>query len=199
MFLLTIVAALAQAYGTPPTATPPAIAAAPAPAATPVVRRTVKDLPNTTTTYYDVSGRSGPAIERSLKKLLSDPALKNKVELMAWNVGAQVTKRTVGDKCTVGGVKATLNAEVRLPRLADEPKVPAAVLANWRTYVAGVESEAADNLWFISDQLREIEKTMVGRSCDQATPGWNAGLETLKLRVAEFAAQRAKAARKPAR
>ncbi len=162
-----------------------------APAAPVAAARGLKDLPNTTTTYYDVRGKNGAAIDRALKKLLNDPASKPNVQLYAWNVGAQIIKRTEGDKCTVAEVKATMTNQVRLPRLVEEAQVPAQVVASWRTYVASIEREAAANLWFINDRLRGVEQALLGLPCDQATPAWDAGLGKIKTELAGFVAQQA--------
>ena len=161
--------------------------------------RALKDLPKTTVTYYDVAGRDGDTIEKSLKKLLSDPKMKDTVQLFTWNVDAEITKHTVNDKCTIQGAKSAMTASVHLPRLAEEAKVPKELMTNWRPYVSGLESEAAANLWFINDQLRPLEQSLAGKGCDQAGPLWNAGLEKIMQQQSAFADQRSKAAAKKAK
>ena len=104
-------------------------------------------MPGTTVAYFDVQGRKAPAIQKSLKKILADPAMQANVQLFSWNVGAQVIKRTQGQNCTIQSAKATLTTGVHLPRLAEEAKIDKEIVASWQTYVAGLEDEAAANLW----------------------------------------------------
>lgn len=201
--ILIAAGAIAQAYGTPqpqlPAPAAPAAGAPRAASAAPAIAtgRALKDLPGTTVTYYDIPGKTGPAIEKSLKNLLADPASKDVVRLLKWDVGTQIVKRTTGTECTIQGAKSTLTAEVRLPRLAEEAKVAATVLANWNAYAARIENEAATNLWFVSDRLRGAEQSLVGLSCDQAGPVWNAKVESVKTQLKEFIAQRAQSTPPP--
>ncbi len=195
---ILIIAAAAQSYGSlPPSRTiltaPAAKAAANAPPA-----RLLRDLPGTTILYYDISGKTGPVIEKSLKKLLADPAAKDQVRLFSWDVATQIMKATTGTSCVIQSAKSTLTAKVRLPRLAEEAKVPKDVLAKWAKYVKGVENEAATNLWFISDRLRGAESSLVGMPCDQANTVWNAKLDTVRTDLNAFMAQRAQAATRSA-
>ena len=199
--ILVVAAAVAQAYGAAPAA--PSMTAAPTPTATTATTavtpgRALRDLPGTTIIYYDVSGKNGAAIEKSLDKMLADPAMKETVRLFSWDVGTQIVKATTGTKCSIQSAKSTLTAKVRLPRLADQAKVPKAVMAKWTTFIAGVESDAAANLWFVHDRLRGAEQSLVGLPCEQANPAWNAKLETVKSELNAFVAQRAQAAKKPA-
>lgn len=211
--ILFAAGAMAQTYGSAPTARPaPATRlpsatrpAPPAPATTivpaapaAVPGRTLRDLPGMTITYFDIAGKNGPAIEKSLQKILADPAAKDTVRLFTWDVGTQIVKATTGTKCSVKSAKSTLTAKVRLPRLVDEAKVPKNVIANWTTYIAGVENEAAANLWFLSDRLRGAEQSLVNMPCDQASAAWNSRLETVKSELNAFIAQRALPAAKPA-
>lgn len=181
MTMLIVAGALVQAQAAAPTA-PTAVAG-----------RTIKDLPNTTVSYYDVQGTKGPAIEKSLKKVIADRVAAKQTQLVSWDVGAKIMKRTTGTTCTVTSATSTLTAKVHLPRLVEEAKVQKEVLPRWRTYVAGIEVDAAANLWFVRDRLPAIEQSMVGIGCDQASPTWNAGLENLKTQLNAFAAQRAAA------
>jgi predicted secreted Zn-dependent protease len=207
-----IAAAIAQAYGSPPSsqadptasvqsasrpaaAAPAATILPPAPVAIP--GRGLRDLPNTTVAYYNVAGKNGKAIQKSLATLLADPAAKDTVRLFSWDVGTQIVKATTGTKCSIQSAKPKLTARVNLPRLADQAKVPKDVAARWASYVAGVEAEAAANLWFLSDRLRGAEQVLVGVPCDQASSIWNAKLETVKSELNDFIAKRAQVAVKP--
>lgn len=190
--ILIAAAAIAQASATPQP-TLPAADTPPAPSAAPAVTtgRTLKDLPGTTVTYYDIPGKTGTAIQKSMAKLLSDPASKEVVRLMSWDVDAAIVKRSTGTMCTIQSAKSTFTAKVRLPRLAEQAKVAADVLANWNAYSARIENEAATNLWFVSDRLRGAEQSLVGINCDQAGPVWNAKVDSVKAQLQEYMAQRA--------
>lgn len=199
---LIAAAAMAQGYGTPPQApiqTAPTYDVKPIASTAPTATagRTLKDLPGTTITYYDIAGKTGPAIEKSLKKLHADPASKDVVRLLNWDVDTQIVKQTKGATCTIQSAKSTLKAEVRLPRLA-EAKIANIVLANWNAYTTRLENEAATNLWFVSDRLRGAEQSLVGISCDQAAPVWNAKVESVKTQLNEFLVQRAQSSSTPA-
>lgn len=161
--------------------------------------RTLKDLPNTTIAYFDVQGTNASAIQKSLKKVLADPAMKANVQLYSWNVGAQITKRTQGQDCTIQSATATLTNDVHLPRLAEEAKIDKEIVASWRTFVAGLENEAAANLWFIRERLPAVEQSMAGLKCDQADTTWNAGIDKLKTELTAFGVQRATAAKNAAK
>lgn len=201
MTILIGTAAAAQAYGTPtPAPTISVPIAGPAPVAAPaavVPGRTLKDLPRTTITYYDVPGKTGPAIEKALKKMLADPTKREMMRLSRWDVEMQIIRQTSGTACTVQSAKSTLTATVQLPRLAEQAKVPKNVMANWQTYVAGVEQEAADNLWFVSDRLRGADQSVVGLNCDQANSAWTSKLDQVRTEIDAFLAQRIQAAGKP--
>lgn len=207
--ILIAAATVVQAYGASPSAPAPAPAASasaqsvrPTTAATVATSaapgRALRDLPNTTITYYDIAGKDGKAIEKSLKAILADPAAKENVRLFSWDVGTKIMKATTGTKCSIQSAKTTLTAKVRLPRLAEQAKVKKDVMAKWAPYAASVENEAAANLWFLTDRLRGAEQFLVGMPCDQAGPAWNAKLETVKSELNAFIAQRAQAAVKPA-
>jgi len=202
--IIIVASALAQAYAPPSSARPAAqaVRAAPAiraPVATAAIPgRTLKDLPGATVTYFDVPGKTGPAIDKSLKRMLDDPTAKDAVRMFSWDVDMQITKITKGTTCTVQNAKSTLTVKVRLPRLAEQAKVRKDVLANWTTYVTNVENESAANLWFLSDRLRGAAQTVVGIPCDQARPAWNAKLDTVKAELNALVAQRAAPVPKPA-
>ena len=196
--LIALAAATAQAgYAAPAPAaqaTPPAPPIATAPSGTPVATRSVKDLAGVTVKYYDVAGKDGKAIEKSLKKILAapDPAMGGG-RVFDWNVSANVTRLSVTNgtatTCTVKSVDATLTGNVYLPRLTEEARVPREVLDSWRPYVAGLEKKAADNLWFVNDKLPAITRSMIGLPCDGAGQAWQAAMAKLKDESAAFSKQ----------
>lgn len=185
--ILTLAAGLAAA---PPAAAPPATAVAPA---VPIEKRTLASLPDTTVKYYDVPGRTGPAIEKSLKGMMANPAMTDAMRPYNWNVGAQVSKQTTGPKCSVVGVKSKLTSTVNLPRLVDLAKVDARTVTSWNAYVTSLENDAASNLWFVSDRLPAIERSLANLPCDKVAEAWNAGLEQLKTQQVALARQLAAA------
>jgi predicted secreted Zn-dependent protease len=182
MIVALMTAAFAQA------AAPAAVAPATAPG------RTLAALPNTTITYFDVPGKKGPEIKKALDQILADPARGASVKLFTWDVGAKILKRTEGTKCTVQSATPTLTAKVNLPRLASEAKVAKPVLDNWRTYVSSLETEAAQNLWFINDRLPAAQKAMTGIDCAKTRPTWDAALARINADLNAFMATRAAAA-----
>lgn len=188
---IALAAAVAQAAATVPATVVPSAAVA-------VPGRGLRDLPDTTISYYDIGGKTGPAIEKSLKAMLENPATKNNVRLFSWDVGTQIVKATTGTKCVVKSAKVTLTSKVNLPRLAEQAKVRKDVMANWTTYIANVEGDAAANLWFIRDRMRGAEQSLVGMPCDAAGPAWNAKIDTVKSDLAAFIAKRALPIAKPA-
>ncbi len=166
MFLtiLTVAGALAQAA---------APAAAPAP-------RSLAAMPSAAVTYWDVPGSNAGAIEKSLKKILADPAKKDQVRLFNYDVAGKISKQTTGDKCIILSSNSGLKSKVQLPRLAEEAKVPKDVVTQWKSYVGKIEADAAKNLWFIQDELTKLDASMKGIACDQANTIWNSGLDKIR-------------------
>ncbi len=176
--LLTIFAAAAMAQAAP------AVTVAPAPA------RPLSALPNTRINYLDVTGKNMKSIQKSLDAVSTDPATKAKVKLFTWNVGAQVTNRTVNQKCTVDKATATLTSVVNIPRLVEGARASKQVQADWQKYITSVETDAAANLWFINDQLRGVERSMVGVDCAKSREVWNAAMSKINVDLAAFNAAR---------
>ena len=170
------------------TAAQPAAAPATQPVAA-TAGRTLKDLPSNTIAYYDIAGKEGDEIEKSLAKTLSDPANKDRVRLYTWKPEAQIIKRSEGAACTINSVTATLKSTVQLPRLANQSTVSKDVLATWNPYVAGLEEDAAASLWFVQDRLPALQNSLVGLSCDKASAAWSAGLARIRTDLAGFDAQ----------
>lgn len=167
--MLSILMALA-AVQAQPAVTPPA--AAPA--------RTLQALPGTTIQYYDVAGRNGAAIEKNLKRILAQPAPNNTAaQVYNWTLGMGINRRTEGTVCTVTKANAELKANVYLPRLTEEARVPAEELASFKKWSTGLETQASQNLWFVVDRLPALQQTLVGRPCDQAATLWTAAVDGL--------------------
>ena len=158
----------------------PTTAAAPA-------ERTLARLPNTTITYFDVSGKDGEAIQKALAKRQKEGVAPS----ANWEIGAGVRKRTEGTTCTVVGAEAKFTGEVQLPKLATESTVAPEVLTQWKSYVAGLESAAAAKLWFVNDRLSLVEKAILASSCDGAAAAATAAIEKIKTEEAAFVQQNA--------
>jgi hypothetical protein len=168
--MLSILMALA-AVQAQPAANPPV--AAPA-------SRTLRSLPGTTIQYYDVAGRNGAAIEKNLKRILAQPAPNNTAaQVYNWTLGMSINRRTEGTVCTVTKATAELKANVYLPRLTEEARVPAEELASFKSWASGLETQASQNLWFVVDRIPALQQTLVGKPCDQAGTLWTAAVDGL--------------------
>ena len=175
--LTTLLAAAALAQAAPATAVAPA--------------RPLAALPGVSINYLDVAGKNMKSIQKSLDLVSLDPATKAKRKLFTWNVGAQVTNSTVNQKCTVQKATATLTSTVNMPRLVNLTKTSKQVQADWQKYVTALETDAAANLWFINDQLRGVERSMVGVDCAKSREVWNAAMTKINVDLAAFNAARA--------
>lgn len=182
--LTTLLAAAALAQAAPASPAPAPATAAVAPA------RALAALPGVSINYLDVAGKNMKSIQKSLDLVSIDPATKAKRKLFTWNVGAQVTNSTVNQKCTVQKATATLTSTVNMPRLPELARASKQVQADWQKYVSELETEAAANLWFINDQLRGIERSMVGVDCARSREVWNAAMNKINVDLAAFNASR---------
>ena len=164
--------------------------AAPAAAAKPADNpRALSKVPGVQINYYDVQGTTGKAIEKSLKSILAAPGDNNAARVFTWTLGGGVTKQQNGDVCTITAAKLTLTPVAYIPRLAQAASVPAPVEAEWKPYAASVERLAAENLWFVVDRLPAIERSLVGKPCDQVQPAMTAASDQLKKDAAAFSTQ----------
>ncbi len=185
MFNVIVALAAAAAVQTAPASAPVA------PAAT---ARTLASIPGVTVTYYDVAGKNGKAIRESLAAQRPKGADGQPIAGSSkYNVGAGINKRTVGDKCTVTEANLKFTGTAELPRLTTESAVDAPTLAAWRTYVTGLEAAAAAELAVIYDRLPEVQKAIVGSSCEAAGSLMSAALA--KLKVEQAAARNAELAK----
>ena len=192
MFSLLIALASSAAIQTAVPATAPATSA---PAA-----RTLKDLPNVTIKYFDVAGKDGKAIEKNLKKVRTDPKTKQFNAVSSnWNVAASVRQSRTGDKCTITGVVPTFSGTVELPRLANPDSVPAAVKANWQTYVDGLDRAIASNFYFVYDRIPGLVATVTGKDCAPGAALWTSSIERIKTEALQHSAAASAAATPAAR
>ena len=152
-------AALAQATGSVPPASP--VAAAPSPLAS---------IPGVTVKYYDVAGNTIPAIRASMAaQRPKDPVTGTPLPSSStWSIGVNTRKATTGKTCKITGATATFKGEVVLPRLTGVEAVPAPVLAQWRKFVASIEQQQADALRQPYLRLGEVEAAVMASSCANA-------------------------------
>ena len=171
------------------TALAAAMALQTAPAASPAPARTLKDIPGVTVSYYDVAGKNLKALKKSLaqQRPIGSNGEPNAVG-STWKIGADVQKQTEGGKCTVVGAQVTLEGKVDLPRLANPAAVEANSLTTWNNFAAGLEKLAAMDFGFLTDHMPDIEKAMIGQSCDAVSGAMNAAIDRLTAQEKEFMA-----------
>ncbi|MEO8547393.1 MAG: DUF922 domain-containing protein [Sphingomicrobium sp.] len=175
----------------PQTPTPaPAAQPAPPPLATiaAVSGRGLKDLPNTTIRYYDVTGKNLKEVKKSIDEQLAakDAAGHSVAPPAGWEIEAGLQKRTVDGKCTVASAHAKFIATATLPRLVTEQSLKPNEQAVWHTYLANVDTTQAASLWFAHDHAPDIEKAILASSCEGAQAAGTAAIDRLKQQVVEF-------------
>ena len=183
-------------------AAPATLPAPAAPAATQVQSvgsRSLKDVPGISITYHDLTEKDVKSIGKAIKN--KKPLNAEQQKLMAasttWGVSPAMTKLTKGSTCTVTKATTGFRATANLPRF-NEAWIPAADLAAWRDYLAGIEQQAAAKLWFPHDRLSGFEQAVVGKSCDEALAAGTAFMNRLKADAAAFRPAAAQAAAVPA-
>lgn len=162
------------------------------PAAAPA--RTLQSIPGVTVKYYDVTGKTEAAIKRSIASQRPKGSDGQPITAATnWDVNAGIRKLTEGSVCRTTAAKVTFKAQVELPRLADTSGVKPDFLTTWNKYAAELESAAAYDLGFISDNLSQIEKNLIGIPCDKTTEALNAA--TAQLKAQQRALSQARAAK----
>jgi predicted secreted Zn-dependent protease len=206
-------------YSMPP-APPPAMpsprpqAPAPAPAVQPapppvaaiaaVPGRGLKDVPNLTIRYYDVSGKDLKAVVKTLTEQRPKDASGQPITAAAnWTIATSFSRRTTNGQCKIVAAHAAVTATADLPRLLNETKFPPKDLLSWQGYLANLEVAAAGKLWFAHDHAGDVEKAVLASSCEGAQAAGAAAIERLRAQAAAFqpsapAAAAAAAGAKPA-
>jgi predicted secreted Zn-dependent protease len=151
----------------------------------------VRTIPGVTVRTYDVSGKTIREIYQSLGAVApKDPASGGAIPASSkWSMKVATQFTRTGARCSVTGATATFTGEVVLPRLAPNPERPAAVLANWNSYVAQLDARQAEQLRFAFERRGEVERAVRASSCD----GWQAAANAAIQRLRE----QASAARDP--
>ena len=202
---LAAVSMAMQGYNMPRTPPPSRVQQpakpAPAPLAQPttvaVPGKTLKDLPNTTVRYFDVTGKNLKAINKAIASAQQpDSSGRSAATATGWAVDASFNKLTSSGQCKVTDAKATFSATVSLPRLAADKAHKPELLAAWRAYLADIENLQAANLWSVYDRISDVEKAILASSCEGAQAAGAAAVARLKAQAAE--SQRATAAPSPA-
>jgi predicted secreted Zn-dependent protease len=177
MISLLLALALQAAPAAQPVLPPPATAA-----------RSLKDLPNLTISYYDVSGKDMKAISKSIaQQRPKDPATGQVVTGgTRWNLAPSFTRRTTDGVCKVVDVKTEFKAGADLPRLTNEASLSPDVVSAWRAFQADLERDAAAKLWFVHDRMAGLSSAMMGKDCAQAEKDGAAYLATLKAEASAY-------------
>ena len=148
--------------------------------------KTLKDLPNVTTRYFDVAGKNLKAINKSIADAQQpDSSGRAAATATTWAVDTTFNKLTSGGQCKVTDAKATFSATVGLPRLVAEKGHSPELLAYWRNYLANIENMQAASLWFVYERVPEVEKAILASSCDGAQAAANAAVQRLRAQAAE--------------
>lgn len=145
-------------------------APAPVPAQVAPVPSPLTQIPGVAIRYYDVTGNTIAAIKASIDaQRPKNPATGTAVPSSAsWSVGTSLQKATTGKSCKITSAKATMKAEVVLPRLVGVETVPAPVLAEWQRYVSSLEQQQAAVLLRPYQRLGEVERAVMASSCEGA-------------------------------
>lgn len=151
----------------------------------------LRTIPGVTVQTYDVTGKTireiygslGAAAPKDAATGQATPARSN----WAMKVATQFTR--TGQRCSITGATATFTGEAVLPRLVPDPARPAAVLANWNTYLGQLDARQSEQLRFAYEHRGDVERAVRASSCD----GWQAAANAAIQRLRE----QASAARDP--
>lgn len=156
------------------------------PAAAPA--RALKDIPSVTITYYDVTGKNGDAIRKSMEK--NAPRAPGSKEALAgttnWTMKAEYTQRTTNGKCAVASAKANFQGTATLPRLTNEPTVNRELQGQWRAFIGGLETAAAADLGYAYDHAGDVEKAIVSATCETAGTAGSEAIAKLRQQASEY-------------
>ena len=144
--------------------------------------RGLREVPNITIKYYDVSGKNYADLIQSIEKQRPRDPASNQLMVggASWSLGANMSQVTRGTVCTVTGAKAEFSATAELPRLVNEQALAPKQLAHWRAYLSHIEVPAAAGLWYVLDRIPAFEKSMVGKDCAGASAFASAAIAQLK-------------------
>lgn len=147
----------------------------------------LSQIPGVAVTYYDVAGNTTKKIRASIDaQRPKGPDGKVQPSSSRWSIATDIQKEKVGMACKVTRVTATLKAEVVLPRLVNPPdeKVPAEVLKQWRKYAASLEEKQAALLRQVHARVLQVERAVMGSSCERAGQAASAAIAEISRQVA---------------
>ena len=146
--------------------------------------KSLKELPNLTINYFDVTGKNLKAINKSIAERQAANAGAAGTTKPGWNLNTSFSKRTTGTQCQIVSANAAFSATLSLPRLVSNAAHSPELLAAWRDYVAGIENMHAATLWSIHDRKGEVEKAVLASSCEGAQGAAAAAVARLKQQAA---------------
>ena len=145
--------------------------------------RSLRDLPNVTIDYYDVTGTDIRSINDSILSQQEDEVSTSSAK---WDVGVSIKKREVDRKCTIEGAEARFNATVRLPRWSNEKDAQKSVRDAWHAYLKQLEDRQAAGLWFVYDRVPQVAEAVRSSDCNHASAAASSAIEKIKAEEAEF-------------
>jgi predicted secreted Zn-dependent protease len=145
--------------------------------------RALRELPNATVAYYNVSGSDIRSLNDSI---LSQQEEQVSTSSATWDVGVSIKKRQVDRKCTIEGADAHFNATVRLPRWTNEKDARKDVRDAWHAYLKKLEDRQAADLWFVYDRVPQVTQAARASDCDHAGAAASAAIQRIKAEEAEF-------------
>lgn len=154
----------------------------PAPSPAPVLAApavTLEQIPGVTIQYYDVSGSSIPLLRASVDAQRPKNAAGQAMAADAkWSIGTNVKRQTTGNACKIVGATASFKAQVLLPRLVNPEGVvvPAPVMTEWQRYVGSLAQQQAAVLHQVHSRLPEVERAVMGSTCEGAGAAANAAI-----------------------
>ncbi len=146
-------------------------------------------IPNLEIEYYDVLGRTAPEIRAAINRHPRRPrdpndglamdALANWYLNWSWPA-------TAGGRCDLARARIRFRARVLLPRLVEEARVPAPVLARWRSYIAALETHEAGHIRFAYQRSGAVLAALRSSSCARANDDAAAAVATINRHDVDY-------------
>lgn len=154
------------------------LAGAPGPAQTGDV---FAGIPGVTFTYYPVAGQDAAALRRAIDGArLTDgndhqpvDALSHWTMRWRWRVDGR-------GGCDLASATVTFSAEVTLPQLADPDALSPALLAQWRRYLAALETHEAGHVRYAYEHRGDVLAAIKAATCTTATQAGDEAIEAIK-------------------
>ena len=126
----------------------------------------------TTVTYYDVHGSTYAELHADMRrqgpKINGTSFVGETLSPMSWNWR---TESLSGGTCSLREVRVVVNAEILLPRWTPPPGVDSSVVAEWKRFIAALETHEAGHKDISARAGREIQDQLRGMSgpCSQVS------------------------------